>query len=346
MFLGILGTATQEATAQTLALAPNRTSRVGDTIILAVGSGATSTNDNVFSATDNKGNTWTEITHQYRSGVSQISLLRSTLTSALGPADTITIAHGGVGMTLWVAAALIFDDLSATDVAVSGQGGTGNALTLTTAVATQNTQLVLSAFIYSSAGQTMTPGAGSEWSKQISVGSTSVRNLGLYLDYVNAAGARTGSISITSTSAWVGAVVAVNSVLQPQVVRPTSTITAGAAVTPDTMTSHAAVSDGDATSYDDSVPTPTNAVKEWAIGAMTVPADLSSVKIIVEESRVNATSGSFKIILKEGTTVRSTSSAFTLTDKPVFYTYTVPSADAATVTDWTNLRVRVEETAS
>lgn len=347
MYLGLFGTAQSEPSTSTLLLTPDRSAQVGQTIVIAAGSGATSGNDANFGATDTKGNTWVHVDHGYRSGAHQISALTCKVTTELGPGDTITIDHAGTGAALWQVAAYLFDDLGTVDVHtnMNAAGGTGLAVGPTAGSGAQASQLVFAAFIFAGSGTTFTPTAG--WASDLqAVGVTGFRSVASTWKYVNAAGARSAAGTIAPSSTSAGVVIAVNAPVQPQVAKPTSTIIGGT-VTPGGTASHIAVSDDLATSYTDSGASPTNDPKEWGLGPLSRPSDLSTLKVMVEESRVSSASGSFKIIVKEGATVRSTSSAITITSaNPRWYTYSVPSGDATAIVDWTNLRVRVEETAA
>ncbi|MFB4306996.1 hypothetical protein [Actinomadura sp. GTD37] len=104
------------------------------------------------------------------------------------------------------------------------------------------------------------------------------------------------------------------------------------------------LSDGRDSSYLETGTGPTALVGEWALGRVVPPGAGEDMTLTVRCRDTSAASVTRVIELRQGATLISTHSDTTvrssLTDVPV----TVPAADLAAITDWSDLRVRVTQT--
>lgn len=131
----IAGTTTTGGTL-TLTLPGGVSCAVGNTVLVASG-GLSTASCSLSSISDSKGNTWTTDINT-ASASTALAISRSTLTTALVPGDTITIAFTGGTLARVVAAAsewagTLTPDKSVTAAGTSTSPASGNTATTTTA---------------------------------------------------------------------------------------------------------------------------------------------------------------------------------------------------------------------
>ncbi len=183
---------------------------VGHTIILAVNAPAVNAITN-FTATDTKGNTWTQRAFQIAGTVTngQIAILTCQVTTELTTSDTVNIVANTRSPGLWMVIAQEFSDLTGGfDVSASATN-TNTTPSATTAIAAQNKELVFGAFAWAGSN-TLTAGSGFSDVAELST-SSSVKELHVEWKYVDASGTRTANGTLSSTQ-WVAAVVAMKQV--------------------------------------------------------------------------------------------------------------------------------------
>ena len=321
---------------------------VGEHVLLAVGSGATSTNDAAFAGTDERGNTYSEVTagataaHAYRSGTSQISLLLAPVTTALQATDTIDLTHGGQGAQLWAAQAHAFAGLGAVDQVATAIPNQSTNLTVSAgAAAAQNAQLVVAAFIFSGDTAPTIPAGWSGYT--VKTGTTAWRSVTMIWRYVDEPGTRSASITIGTGSVYAAVLASFNVATVPQVAVPDADISGTATVVPG-GTASAALADPDPATRVDF--TATGQTRRVSLAGMAKPVDTASMHVSLEGYFTSAASASVVLKLYEGATLRGTSAAIPVTAGLSRVSWVVPAAvvNAVTTGGWGNLELEITGT--
>lgn len=183
---------------------------VGHTLMLAVNA----TNPNAatdWSAIDSQGNTWTKIAQQNSASSNyQVAVLTTQVNFALTTTDTITVTIAGTAKPAgWSVIVDEFDDLAGLDQSNTAFATTNSPTITSTAVGSQNTELVYAAVAWTDSGSvTLTDGAGFTSNAEATAATTPARTMQTMWDYVNSSGTRTASGTLTSSQAW-GTVLAV-----------------------------------------------------------------------------------------------------------------------------------------
>jgi len=184
----------------------------GTRIILAV-----TTNPNTavtgYTATDSKGNTWTQRSLQVHatSNNSDLGILECLVTTALTTSDIITVGNTSSlrSPAIWIVLAEGFDDLSGGfDVQASATGTSTAPASGATGTAAQNGELVFGAVGFTG-NPTFTTGAGFTGPAGGQLNTTStLRGLGVEWQYVNAAGTRSAGGTLSTSQGWCAAAAA------------------------------------------------------------------------------------------------------------------------------------------
>lgn len=343
MYVGTLATATAPSSTTSTTLTATRPAKIGQTIVIAVASGATASNDNAFTGSDTRSNTYTEQAHRFRSGTSQISILTCVVTTNIVTGDVITIGHGTQGAQLWAVWAGIFDDPTGIDTpaTVTTDGGSATSLTIgPSATVAQPSQLVLAAWVFSGdVTATFQPG----WEgAQVKSGTSSWRSVAVAWQYANASGTRSAQVTIGASSVWAACLIALNAPVQPQVARPDADVSGSGTVIPSGSAAAAVADDDPATT----VRMASGAPQEFSLPSINTPGSMSAVKVTIEARYLSGTSGSVVLKIREGATTRATSSAITVSGVLDRYVWTLTAGEAGAITDWSNLTLRVEPTAA
>lgn len=184
----------------------------GATVVVAV-NGAALNAATGFTATDTAGNTWTERAFQVHGTPvnGQIGILTCPVETALTTSDTISVTCVSRTPDKWAVLGIAFGDVSGVDVATQTTGADGSSMsTGTTASAAQDSQMLVSAFGYTGT-VTFTAQAGSDGSATATASpGAAPRSVGISWRPVDAPGARSGTGSLSGSQAWVGAIVALN----------------------------------------------------------------------------------------------------------------------------------------
>lgn len=104
------------------------------------------------------------------------------------------------------------------------------------------------------------------------------------------------------------------------------------------------LSDGRDSSYVETGTGPTALVGEWALGRVVPPGTGEDMTLTVRCRDTSAASVTRVIDLVEGATVISTHTDSTVRSTLTDVSVTIPAADLTTITDWSDLRVRVTQT--
>lgn len=333
---------------------------IGTTVLLAVETNALSTADGNFAATDNAtgggaANVWTEVAHRFKSGTTQISLLACTLTRALTTSNTITLTHAlsgtAVTVAFWCVSAEAFDDLAGFDVMAVNDGSSASATSGPTAAGAQANELAFVVTASGGTGVTLTQQAGWAASPQVDAAGASVRHLLASWKYLTSGGTRSGSTGLSASATWAQIVAVFKSAAPPQVLVPNGDVTTTNWVqTGGTAGSFFTnVDEGttpDITDFDTSQANPVSQVLEFNLAPGSVPSDLTGHKLAAY-MRLNGSAGTALLRLKQGTTTIATSGTITLTPGVWgWYTFTLNSTQAGTITDYTTLRAHIEVTAT
>lgn len=180
----------------------------GHTILLAVNTNANSAITS-YSATDSKGNTWSQRAFQLCSIANngQLAVLSCKVTTALTTSDTITVTANTRTPATWMILAEEFDDLVSFDVQVSATGTSSSPSSGATANGAQNSELVFGAFAVTS-NPAFTPGSGCTSPTGGPVNATTAaRETAVQWQYVNAAGSRSAAAGLGGTQVWAAAAV-------------------------------------------------------------------------------------------------------------------------------------------
>lgn len=163
-----------------------------------------------FTITDSKANTYTVRSTQNAASINyQLALADSVLTTALATTDTVTITVAGASPAKWCVNAISVDNLSGYDTQATASGSSTTPNSGPTAVAAQDTELVVGVVGYPDAGSavTFTPDGGlSALAKVTSSPASAPRSMVLCYGYVSAAGTRTFSGTLSASNPW-GAIV-------------------------------------------------------------------------------------------------------------------------------------------
>lgn len=185
---------------------------VGKRVVLAV-NGAALNAATSFSATDSKGNTYTQRAFAVSAVAAvdgQIAIISGAITTALTTSDTISVTCNTRSPDKWCAIGLAVDDIAGGyDVSATNTGTTGTALaTGTTGAAAQDRELLVAAFGFTdaTAARTLTMAGWTQLTKATASPASSPRSLILAYQYIQATGTRAGTGTLSSAEAWVGAI--------------------------------------------------------------------------------------------------------------------------------------------
>jgi len=186
----------------------------GQRLILAV-NGAALNAATGFTATDTKGNTYTQRAFAICAVAAvdgQIAILAASVTTALTTSDTITVTCTGRSPDKWCVIGVQVDDVSAGfDVSATNTGTTSAAVsTGTTAAAAQDAELLVAVYGFTDAGAavTLTQAGWTQLAKATASPSSSPKGMIVAYQYVAASGTRAASGTLSSSQAWVGAIAA------------------------------------------------------------------------------------------------------------------------------------------
>ena len=165
----------------------------------------------ISNVTDTRGNSWaTDVTAGAAGNTTvAVGIFRARITTALQVSDTITVTIG-TSRTRWAMQYDQFDDLFTSPLdktAVANNPGTSTSLASGATTATvQPYELVYAAFGFGvGRGPSVPAGWSGTASVETAVGSTD-RALQTIYQYTSTAGVQQGSLTLTSTSTYVGAV--------------------------------------------------------------------------------------------------------------------------------------------
>lgn len=210
--LGTLGTNTASTSVDNLAITLTGGAPVGSTVLVGLAwESAAGTVPTISSAVDSRGNTYTTTpdTSANAGTTVAVAVLRARVTTELLASDTITVTISGETRSRWAMQADAFDDVDASplDKTASNTPGSASALSSgVTAATIQAYELVYAVFGFGS-GRTVTldPGWTGGPKVESSAGSGD-RGLQVIHKYVSSVGTQEGTISLSSSSTYAGAV--------------------------------------------------------------------------------------------------------------------------------------------
>lgn len=210
--LGTVGTATQSTTSLS-ATVVTTTVPAGATILLAVVWDAPSPGGvpTIASVVDDRGNTYSSTPDvSVGAGVTlALAIVRGVVTTPLQVGDEITVTISGDARGRWAVQADAFDDLDADpldQVASNAPGSSGSLSTGVTAATEQPTELVYCAFGFGANRTPTVPGGWTAGPKVESDAGSGDRGLQVMHRYVDVAGTQEGTLTLSSSSTYAGAV--------------------------------------------------------------------------------------------------------------------------------------------
>ena len=217
--LGTIGTKTQNTSASSVAITLTAGAAVGATVLVAVvweAGGGTGV-PTISAVADSRSNSWSTTPDVTAGGATNVTvagvMLRARVTTALQVGDTITVTISGGTRSKWAMQADAFDDVNASTPLDQTQT-TGNTAPSGTSLATGATATTSQAFelVYAffgfGSGRTVTVPVG--WTGGAKVETTagaSDRALQVIHKYVNSTGTQQGTLNLSSSSTYTGAVV-------------------------------------------------------------------------------------------------------------------------------------------
>jgi hypothetical protein len=314
---------------------------VGHTLILAVNAHG-GTAGSVFTATDTKGNTWTQrFINDTTVTNNRVAVLTAPVTTALTTSDTINLTISSGTRATWLVDVHDFDDLAAFDVTANAAGTASTSMDSgLTATSTQNSELLFGAFGWAGTQTLTTPGAGYTAGAALSA-PTAGRNLAVEWQYVNTAGTRQATATLSGGTAWAGGVVAMKAAAVVTAVKPNSVVdnTAGFTNQGGAATLQAAVADASDATYVESPTAPAN--KAITFGVPTLAAGSASVTVRARLQPAAGPNTTCKVELLQGATVVAASTALAVSDQWADYVLTLNPSQNSAITDRSSLRVRL-----
>lgn len=210
--LGTIGTATASTSVDSLAITLTAGAPVGATVLVGLAwESAAGTVPTIASVVDSRGNTYTttpDVSADAGTTVA-VAVLRARVTGELLAGDTITVTISGETRSRWAAQADAYDDVDVAplDKTASNTPGSDSALSSGVTSATSQAYELVYALFGFGGGRTVTldPGWTGGPKVESSAGSGD-RGLQVIHKYVTAVGTQEGTISLSSSSTYAGAI--------------------------------------------------------------------------------------------------------------------------------------------
>lgn len=347
---GRVATASNATKTGTIDIAFSQPVPAGHKLMLGVVAQGLSGQDGPFTATDTKGNTWTERAHVFKSGTLQVSLLACPVTTALTTSDLIHLSHPAADLTLWAAAVHDFDGVTDFDTSASSSGASTTMNVGPTPGGVQDVELCFAVYGYGGADDSFSPGIGYTAGQPVQVtNGTNYRNIACEWSTTNGPGTRSASATSLSSSAW-GAVLGVfKSGPQSQVAVPIADVdVSGWSVVGTKPTAWQAISDGDSSTGMLSPESPVGTTSGWTqLGPMSPPTSTDECTVTVTCRTDSASSGSIAPVLRSGTAAPFyTGTPQAITGALTTFVFTVPSSALSGVTNYDNWQIGWKPVAS
>lgn len=203
---------------------------VGDFLFVVISTPAGSGTNTSHTVTDSNGNSYDSHALGVQGpGNAQVSIATCKVTSALDTTDTITVT-ADFGSAVWLTVVLHFSGVSAYDVGLATNGGTGSALSVgPSAAAAQNDQVMVAGFGFTGTGVIISGITPSGFTAQpIATSTGTIRNLQVIWGIVSSDGSsgRSVSANMDSSHGWAGALAVANADL-PQAMVFTKAVNIG-----------------------------------------------------------------------------------------------------------------------
>jgi len=203
----VFGTKTSSGNSFTLTF--NKAISSGHTLLVGVAVDTTN-GAGTLTATDSKGNTYTNNANAISSTTAGVTIFSAYITAALTTSDTLTITDSTVTHSRWAVSGSEFDNLiqNGFDVKSTGTGHSVSPSSGSTA-ATQNTyEVVYGAVAFGrSSSQNFTPASGYALATQVNTAAgSSDRSMASMYRYFSASSTFAASGVLTATSTWAAAV--------------------------------------------------------------------------------------------------------------------------------------------
>ena len=190
----------------------------GQFLALAVNSHG-GTAGSVFTATDTKGNVWTQRAINDTSVTNnRVAILTCTVSTAVTTADTITLTISSGTRATWCVVVEEFDPVVGFDAAANANGSATSAISAGSAASTHASELIVAALGWSGLF-TISTMAGGYTAEPTITATTATRNVTLAWKYETTAGTRAPSGTLSGSTASAGAM-AVMEVAPAVVARP------------------------------------------------------------------------------------------------------------------------------
>ena len=232
--LGTLGTKIQNTGASSVAITLTAGAAVGSTVLVGIiweAGGGTGV-PTISAVTDSRSNSYSTTPDVTAGGATNTTVagavLRAKLTTALQVGDTITVTISGGTRSKWAMQADAFDDVNAS-TPLDKTATTGNTAPSGTSLATGSTaatsqanELVYAIFGFGSGRTVTVPGGWTGGAKVETTAGASDRALQVIHKYVAATGAQQGTLTLSTSSTYGGAVVTLK--VTPAVVPPVARV--------------------------------------------------------------------------------------------------------------------------
>lgn len=209
--LGTVGTATQNSSATAVAITLTDDVPVGATILIgACWDAPAGTIPTVSSVVDSSGNTYTTTpdTVVLAGTTLVVGVIRGRVTTALDSGDTITVTLSA-SRARWCLQVDAFDDVDAApldETATNAPGSSSSLSTGTTATTGQALELLFAVFGFGTGRSVTVPGGWAGGAQVATSAGSTDRALQVIHKYVNTVGTQQGTLTLSSTSTYGGAI--------------------------------------------------------------------------------------------------------------------------------------------
>lgn len=211
--LGTIATGTLSTTSSSITLTLTAGAPVGATVLLGIAWDAPSPGGvpTISSVVDSRGNSWSTTPDMSVAAGTTVAVggLRARVTTALVAGDTITVTISSAARGRWAAQADCFDDVNTSPLDKTATNAPSSSTALSTGVTAatvQATELVYCVFGFGG-GRTVTIPAGWTGGPKVETSAGSGdRGLQVIHKYVSATGTQEGTLTLSTSSTYAGAI--------------------------------------------------------------------------------------------------------------------------------------------
>jgi hypothetical protein len=329
-------------------------------LVSVVVEGAASPTAHSFTATDAKGNTYTQLDNKNDAGGSsrQVALLLGQIGTALASGDSITITDTTASRGKWAITVEEFTGLQASPLDVHSEGTAVNQAAMTvgpTSTPSVSSILAFGAWSHGPANTFTAPSGWAAGASELAGATSSDQHLSTaYL--VTAPGspaAITAAATQSAGSDWAGVLVVLKAAAtQNLTASAVSFVGTGWTKVPTSGATDAAIlNDNDPTTYHQSPDNPTGTQKIIVTPSTPspLPGSTDTVSYTLDCSGPGSSSASITAVVKSGGTTRETFSGLTVPLSGGLVTITLASATVAAITSatqWGSVTIEYAETAT